>query len=242
MPTTTKKSAKKNQLPKVRKSFVFTKWSKFFTFIAILGAIVWVTYRSMLVPTNINLVSSDIASTQKLVTDASGCYYQQVQCVQAPCEPIKVCPTNTSTTTSSAIPRDCISWFDGCNTCTVVNGVTTGCTKKACKLDPANPPKPSCLAYQASVSSPVPVPTSTPVATAMPSSKPTPTSVPTSTPQQIIITITNFYASMPCGPSHFKNYQFTCSLGAKHTISDNNCIGLDEAMKNAKALCQTNPK
>ena len=231
MPTTTKKSAKKNQLPKVRKSFVFTKWPILFAFIAILGAIVWATYRSMLVPTDINLVSSDIASTQKLVTDSSGCYYQQVQCVQAPCEPVRVCPANT--TTSSAVPRDCISWFDGCNTCTVVDGVITGCTKMACKKDPYNPPNPYCLKYQVTTTSPVPTPTA--VSSAVPSA------VPSATPKQTLITISNFYASSPCGTSHFSKYTYTCGTGAKQSIN-NTCMSLDEAMKSAKTKCQITPE
>lgn len=33
-----------------------------------------------------------------------------------------------------AIPEGCISWFDGCNTCMVKDGVIGGCTKMACKI------------------------------------------------------------------------------------------------------------
>ena len=33
----------------------------------------------------------------------------------------------------AAIPEGCVSWFDGCNTCTVKDGVIGGCTKMACK-------------------------------------------------------------------------------------------------------------
>ena len=32
-----------------------------------------------------------------------------------------------------AVPEGCVSWFDGCNTCTVKDGVIGGCTKMACK-------------------------------------------------------------------------------------------------------------
>jgi hypothetical protein len=32
----------------------------------------------------------------------------------------------------SPIPPDCAVWFDGCNTCAVVNGVVSGCTQRLC--------------------------------------------------------------------------------------------------------------
>lgn len=38
---------------------------------------------------------------------------------------------------------DCTSWFDGCNTCEVVNGQIRACTKKQC----VNYKEPRCLAY-----------------------------------------------------------------------------------------------
>lgn len=36
-----------------------------------------------------------------------------------------------------AIPEGCVSWFDGCNTCTVKDGAIGGCTKMACKSQTA---------------------------------------------------------------------------------------------------------
>ena len=35
---------------------------------------------------------------------------------------------------SLEIPSDCISWFDGCNTCTVRQGALHACTKMACHV------------------------------------------------------------------------------------------------------------
>ena len=35
--------------------------------------------------------------------------------------------------TKNIPPADCISWFDGCNTCEVINGEIGPCTKKGCK-------------------------------------------------------------------------------------------------------------
>lgn len=36
-----------------------------------------------------------------------------------------------------AVPEGCVSWFDGCNTCTVKDGAIGGCTKMACKSQAA---------------------------------------------------------------------------------------------------------
>ncbi len=256
-------SKSSKRAPAKKRSFLKNRFAIVATLLIVLGLGVWGLMRSMTVPSDINLVATN--ETQgKLVTDAAGCYYQPVQCVKAPCEPIKVCPTTT--TPNGTIPLGCTSWFDGCNTCTVKNGVIAGCTKMACKLDPNNPPKPYCMTYGENV--PVPVPTSVPEPVicaqdmytcpsgamvrrtglkcefVCPSVAPTPTSIPSPspTPTQNLVTITNFNASTPCGVSHFKNYQFTCSLGAKHTINDNTCINLVDAVKRAKDLCQTNPK
>lgn len=227
----------------------------------LLGLGIWGLIRSLTVPTDINLVASDVAIDdggvvhKPRIIDENGCYYQPIQCVKAPCEPIKVCPTTTANT---PIPRGCTSWFDGCNTCRVNNGVITGCTKMACKLDPNSAPKPYCKAYGEDVPVPSPTPVPSPVictqdvytcsdgSTVRRSGSKCefvcPSVAPTSTPQQILITLVNFNASTPCGALHFKNYQFTCSLGPKHIINDNTCISVDEAMKRAKSLCQTNPK
>lgn len=39
------------------------------------------------------------------------------------------------------VPAECASWFDGCNTCQVVNGTITSCTQMMCSL----PQPPRCL-------------------------------------------------------------------------------------------------
>ena len=143
MATKIKKSQKSSKRAPAKKSFFKNRLAIMFTLLVVLGLGAWGLMRSMAVPSDINLVGTEV-STQKLVTDENGCYLQEVQCVKAPCEPIKVCPT---TTTNTGIPKSCVSWFDGCNTCQVTNGVLGACTKKACKLDPNNAPKPYCIAY-----------------------------------------------------------------------------------------------
>lgn len=42
-----------------------------------------------------NEANSELA--KRLPTPPAGCYYQQVQCIQAPCEPVLVCPDTNST-------------------------------------------------------------------------------------------------------------------------------------------------
>ena len=45
--------------------------------------------------------------------------------------------------TQPSIPANCISWNDGCNTCSVVNGVIGGCTMMMCRQQGT----PFCVAY-----------------------------------------------------------------------------------------------
>ncbi len=42
-------------------------------------------------------------------------------------------PNITTPLNPEIIPNDCISWFDGCATCVLVDGEITACTKTACK-------------------------------------------------------------------------------------------------------------
>lgn len=42
-----------------------------------------------------------------------------------------------------AIDPNCISYFDGCNTCMVSGGIIDGCTKIYCET----PTEPSCIEY-----------------------------------------------------------------------------------------------
>ena len=44
------------------------------------------------------------------------------------------------------IPKDCISWFDGCNICTVKDGRLGACTRKYCPPEAVQ--EPECLKYE----------------------------------------------------------------------------------------------
>lgn len=44
---------------------------------------------------------------------------------------------------SLSIPADCISWFDGCNNCFVIDGEISGCTRKFCSEETLEEPR--CL-------------------------------------------------------------------------------------------------
>ena len=46
--------------------------------------------------------------------------------------------------TPSAIPQDCVSYYDGCNTCIVENGVKKQCTKLMC----IRQGEPKCKVYK----------------------------------------------------------------------------------------------
>jgi len=52
------------------------------------------------------------------------------------------CPLSNDIS-ATTIPLDCVSWYDGCNTCSVANGVIELCTMMYCY----SPQSPACLAY-----------------------------------------------------------------------------------------------
>lgn len=60
--------------------------------------------------------------------------------LQHPTDPL---PPTLPHPTSNNIPRNCLSWFDGCNTCSVVNGRVGGCTLMMCFRQGT----PECRAY-----------------------------------------------------------------------------------------------
>lgn len=285
MPTRTKSSHRRSRTPK-KTTFPKNRLTLVITLLVFLAIGAWGLMRSLAVPSDINLIATDDESAtlyKPRIIDENGCYYQDVQCAKAPCEPIKVClDSSASSTPTTLIPTGCTSWFDGCNTCAVVNGVATACTKKACKT--TSPAKPYCLQY--SVASPVPTPipqacvpnpcppnrqvcklaplpegqvycpATDPVActkdayTCPDGTKvgrtgpkcefvcPTATPSPSLPPSPILVTLTNFSASSPCGVSHFKSYQFSCSNGVKRTFDTSLCQNLSEAITKAQQACQ----
>jgi hypothetical protein len=51
-----------------------------------------------------------------------------------------IAPSNIDTNT---IPLNCVSWFDGCNSCVSNNGVLSACTRLMCFIED----EPQCLQY-----------------------------------------------------------------------------------------------
>lgn len=228
----------------------------------------WLTYKTLSSPLGINELSSQqiqysregfgevcaqvygqcLGYDNKCITYTDSCIQAKV-CAQ----PFKSCtepvatriplstPISTPTTTP---PSNCISWFDGCNTCQVKDGIVGICTKMACK-DTTQAPK--CLAYSG------PTPTPTPVGCRLqqvtcfkapcepimvcPSATPTATPVASSIPQTN--GIANFQAANPCGETGFYNYIATCNNGTKKDLSSGSCSPLGVALKYAESFCRT---
>lgn len=93
------KSSSQNKTPHLSKLLLVT------LLVFSLGLGIWTFIRSQMVASDINLISTErvptATNTRPGVVDANGCYYQAVQCLQAPCEPVLVCPTVNNT----AIPQ-----------------------------------------------------------------------------------------------------------------------------------------
>ena len=56
---------------------------------------------------------------------------------------ITSCPDTGEVSLDSAIPEGCATWFDGCNTCRVEDGVVTLCTLMMCFTEGEH----ECLSY-----------------------------------------------------------------------------------------------
>src|SRR5690606_28541650 len=107
-------------------------------------------------------------------------------------------------------PANCTSWFDGCNTCTVKNGVIGAGTKMACKSETEAP---RCLAFTDTKPTPQPTCVPNPCRPGMacklealpagqsycdiPPSEPKPTTQPTTG------VVASFSATKPCGTSSY---------------------------------------
>ena len=91
-------------------------------------------------------------------TNINGFLTNQPASLQKPSERLRQPPENFTIKIISAEinptpPANCTSWFDGCNTCSVKDGVIAGCTKKACK---GRTSPPECRDYTGSSPTPNP--------------------------------------------------------------------------------------
>ena len=129
-------------------------------------------------------------------------------------------------------PANCTSWFDGCNTCSVENGVIKGCTKMACK-DTTKPP--SCLAYNVAVPSKPPSCTCPPGAMCKLSAecmRPSPSPVP--------MGLGSFSATKACGANSFSVVSYTCQKDKTPiTLANGVCTDMYSALKKAISYCGT---
>ncbi len=163
-------------------------------------------------------------------------------CVTMPsCPAGKVCPMValqrdqvycSPKPTPTTIPANCTSWFDGCNTCSVENGVVKACTKIACK-DSTKPA--SCLAYT------VPSPSKPPTCTCPPGAmcklsaecmKPS--------PSPVAMGLGSFSATKACGANSFAVVTYSCQKDKSLiTLSNGDCIDMYSALKKAISYCGT---
>lgn len=215
--------------------------------VVIVLSLSWLIYRSMLTPTGINEVAS------KIKIDSNGCYYKQVQCVTAPCEPILVCPTQTSTGqvctqeagTCIGLDGSCVTFTDGCEKSRLCSPkqLATGDRGSCGFTKPTPKPNPSCLACPMVSRPPEGWCNGGKIITKgvdacgcelggeciMP---PSPSVV--ANPALL----TTFYATTTCGVAHFSSYQYTCSNGQKFS-ENSQCISLTSAMASARVKCRS---
>ena len=69
--------------------------------------------------------------------ESNECAMRQGSCCDYTCE------STTNVLGSGNIPENCVTWFDGCNTCSVINGKVGACTLMMCFRQET----PECRAY-----------------------------------------------------------------------------------------------
>jgi hypothetical protein len=212
MPKAKRKSAPKKSLLK----------TKFFVGLTVLVlAIGYFVYRSLLTPTDINMIAQGGTGwhTQegtKITKDGKvppvGCYYMQVQCAQAPCDPILICDAKTAT--PSAVPQTSCQPRPACLD-----------SDQKCRI--ADKPGMYCA-------TPTPTPIPTPVPPTRPSpppQKPQPTSVP------VVSGISSFTVKGACGTDSYLAASVVCKDGSRKQLVTNTCTHIESAMFMALAAC-----
>lgn len=235
--------------------------------VVVVLSLAWLIYRSILIPSGINLVSTN---PDFQMTAPTGCYYKKVQCVKAPCEPILVCPTVESTNSQictqvagSCMGKEdkCVSYSNGCEQARLCNpnlssdlcntpkkpiikpavDIPADCTLwfDGCNRCSVVDGKISGCTMMACITEGST--SNSPKCIAYKSVSPTPS--PSLIPTPIVSTVpkssylANFYASNACGEAHFSSYQYTCSNGQK--FSENSlCVSLISAMASARSKCK----
>lgn len=117
------------------------------------------------------LINNENPPTMCTMEYAPVCAEVQVQCIKAPCPPIKQtfgnkCMMNANklakflyngecsdTKPATVDLSTCSSYFDGCNTCTVKDGKLAWCTKKYCQTNET----PKCLVPTVGIANPASV-------------------------------------------------------------------------------------
>lgn len=224
-----KRSPKKNSL-QIRLSIIGL-------FVIFVGAGIWSFLRSQMAPSDINLIATEKEVSTSYVrpgiVDSDGCYYQQIECIKAPCEPIRVCtPTSTpvATISSSISPRPSSSIV-----ATAIPYPTYSATPVAtpliCTRDLYLCPDgtkvgrsgPNCE-FICPKATPVPSPVSSPYA------------------QPTSIGLSSFKATNTCGSSSFTTISYACNNSSVEVLlSNSECLDFTRAYKTAYAACSVTP-
>lgn len=180
----------------------------------------------------------------------NGCVEKQVQCIQAPCEPILVCPPGATTTPSQVCSQEAGSCMTTSGQCA---GYSDGCIKARICATPyqtCNTGKPSPVPTATAV----PMPSSRPSCYCPPGAKcklsaecspmysPTPSYLPSPVPSPVAVPavgIEILKVSGACGNDSFLNITYSCQSNKANvvTLADNTCTDFYVAMKKINTEC-----
>lgn len=222
--------------------------------------VIWGIYRSQVVPSEINLVATE--SNTKIgsgrPTTESGCVYQKVQCVKAPCEPVLVCPPGVihpspspASNCKMGCPMIARPPADWCANGTIVSKGVSEC---GCELPGecvqntsiSPKPKPSCIpnpcppgAMCTTVMPPgdtVYCPTTSSKPTMSPSPSPTPTAPPSPGVSSCKSQIISLAMKDQCSSNGFALASYKCVV-EQGALTINGCMDATEIYKQVQSIC-----
>jgi hypothetical protein len=204
------------------------------------------TYVVSTVPTPAPSIAPSPTAKPSVSPVPSGCYYEQVQCIKAPCNPILKCGPSPSPRFCTQVAGtcltpagQCVGYSNGCQKAELCGSSAKQCniTKPMPSATPISctcPPGAMCkLDARCRVSpTPTPKPSITPSLTPYPS--------PTLTPSCVTkIASLSLRTSANCTGDTFSSANYTCASGTSTILSMNGCLSAATIFTQVQSVCGT---
>jgi hypothetical protein len=202
-----------------------------------------VTYVTSTVPTPAPSTAPSPTAKASVSPIPSGCYYEQVQCIKAPCNPILKCGPSPSPRFCTQVAGtcltpagQCVGYSNGCQRSDLCGASPKQCTitKPVPSATPINctcPPGAICKLDARCRVSPTPTP--------KPSIAPSPTPYPSPSVASCVpkITSLSLKTSSNCAGDTFSYASYTCTGGTPTILSMNGCLSASAIFTQVRSTC-----